>query len=246
MNFDTGGVAGKRIVVTGGSTGIGRATAHLLVKAGAQVLICGRDQAALADALADAPPGPGSMSGVIADMATRQGIAVLFEAVDAQLSGIDMLVANAALGVGPLHETADPDWRYVVATNFTGYLACAHAALERMDGKGGHLLFVSSISPEIKAPGESVYAATKGGIDAFAETLRKEVAARNVKVSLIAPGSVATDMQPCSPAEQAEAVARDEMLHAAEIAEAILFILTRSARCDVVSLRIEPRLQKTA
>lgn len=87
--------------------------------------------------------------------------------------------------------------------------------------------------------------AIKGGVDAFAETLRKEVEG-HIKVSVVAPGSVGTDMQPCSPQGQAEAIAKDEMLHADEIAEAVLFVLTRSARCDGVSLRIEPLIQKTA
>ena len=88
--------------------------------------------------------------------------------------------------------------------------------------------------------------ATKAGVQAFAETLRKEVATRNIRVTVIQPGSVATDMQECSEEEKRAAVARDEMLHAEEIAEAIVFALTRSARADVVTLRIEPRIQKTA
>ncbi len=90
------------------------------------------------------------------------------------------------------------------------------------------------------------YAATKAGVQAFAETLRKEVAERNIKVSVIQPGSVDTDMQQCSPDEKRAAVANGEMLVAEEIAEAIVFTLTRSATCDVVNLRIEPLVQKTS
>jgi 3-hydroxy acid dehydrogenase / malonic semialdehyde reductase len=157
-----------------------------------------------------------------------------------------MLVACAALGAQPLHEMEDEDWRYVIDTNLVGYLACTRAAIKRMERGGGHLLLVGSISSEIKAPGESVYSATKAGIQAFAETLRKEVADRNIKVTVIQPGSVTTDMQECSEEEKRAAVACDEMLHAEEIAEAIQFALTRSARADVVTLRIEPRLQKIA
>jgi 3-hydroxy acid dehydrogenase/malonic semialdehyde reductase len=139
---------------------------------------------------------------------------------------------------------AEDDWRYVVETNLLGTLACARAAIERM-GTGGHLLFVGSISSDIKAEGESVYAATKAGIQAFAETLRKEVAGRKIKVSVVQPGSTATDMQECSDTEKQQAIASHAMLHADEIAEAILFVLTRSERADVVNLRIEPRLQKS-
>lgn len=238
-------LAGKRVLVTGGTTGIGRATVHLLAAEGARVLTFGRNREALDQALADAPVG--GVAGLTADVATRDGVAQVFAAVDAQLGGLDILVANAALGAQPIHEMADDDWRYVIETNLTGYLACARGAIERFDAAGGgQLLFVSSISPEIKAPGESVYAATKAGVNAFAETLRKEVAERNVRVSVIEPGSVDTDMQQCSPDERREAIQRDEMLHAREIAEAIRFALTRSPSCDVVSLRIEPRVQQTA
>jgi 3-hydroxy acid dehydrogenase / malonic semialdehyde reductase len=187
------------------------------------------------------------VQGLTADSATREGIEQVFATVDDTLGGIDMLVACAALGAQPIHEMADEDWRYVIETNLVGYLACARAAIRRMQAQGdGHLLFVGSISTEIKAAGESVYSATKAGIQAFAETLRKEVAQDNIRVSVIQPGSVDTDMQECSPEEKQEAVARQEMLHAEEIAEAIAFVLTRSSACDIVNLRIEPRVQKTS
>jgi 3-hydroxy acid dehydrogenase/malonic semialdehyde reductase len=88
--------------------------------------------------------------------------------------------------------------------------------------------------------------ATKAGIQASAETLRKEVADQNIKVSVIQPGSVDTDMQECSADEKRAAVASQQMLQAEEIAEAIRFVLTRGPASDIVNLRIEPRLQKTA
>ncbi len=233
----------KRILITGGTTGIGRETLKLLVGHGARVLTFGRDPDALRVAL-DYAPGA---IGLTADAATKEGIAEVFRQVDDKLGGIDMLVACAALGAEPVHEMGEDDWRYVIDTNLTGYLASARAAILRMVRQGGgHLLFVGSISTEIKAEGESIYAATKAGIQAFAETLRKEVGEKNIKVSVVQPGSVATDMQECTDEEKREAVANDEMLHAVEIAEAIEFILTRSERADVVNLRIEPRLQKTS
>jgi 3-hydroxy acid dehydrogenase / malonic semialdehyde reductase len=238
---------GKRILVTGGTTGIGRATVKRLAAEGARILTFGRHAPELEDSLRNARGESGEVSGLVADAATREGIAEIFDAVDRELGGVDILVACAALGADPLHEMADDDWRYVVETNLMGYLASARAAVQRMEpAGGGHLLFVSSISPHIKAPGESVYAATKGGINAFAETLRKEVAEKNIRVSVVEPGSTGSDMQECSAEEQREAIARHEMLYAEEIAEAVLFALSRSERCDVLTLRIEPRLQKTS
>jgi 3-hydroxy acid dehydrogenase / malonic semialdehyde reductase len=238
---------GKRILVTGGTTGIGRETVALLAQSGARVLTFGRHEQELDDSLANAEGERGEVAGLTADAATREGIESVFAAVDEQLGGIDMLVACAALGADPIHEMEEDDWRYVVETNLVGYLACARAAIKRMERDGGgHLLFVGSISTVIKAEGESVYSATKAGIQAFAETLRKEIAEKNIKVSVIQPGSVDTDMQECSAEEKREAVANEEMLHAAEVADAIEFVLTRSPRTDIVNLRIEPRLQKTS
>jgi 3-hydroxy acid dehydrogenase/malonic semialdehyde reductase len=175
------------------------------------------------------PPAWQAEAGLTAEAGTREGVDSVFAAVDERLGGLDILVACAALGAKPLHEMAEDDWRYVIDTNLTGYLACARRAIERFDrAGGGHIVVVGSISADIKAPGESVYAATKGGIQAFAETLRKEVASKNIKVTLIEPGSVGSDMQECSAEDQRAAIARGEMLHAEEIAEAILFALDRS------------------
>lgn len=241
--MDAASLDGKRILLTGGTTGIGRATVAELARHGARVLTLGRHQEELDQVLNEND----GVAGLTADVATREGIDAIFAAVDDRLGGIDMLVACAALGAEPIHEMAEDAWRYVVETNLVGYLACARAAIERMrSGDGGHLLFVGSVSTDIKAEGESVYAATKAGIQAFAETLRKEVAEHNIKVSVIQPGSVSTPMQECSQEEQRQAVADEKMLLPQEIAETILFVLTRSERADIVNLRIEPRLQKTS
>jgi 3-hydroxy acid dehydrogenase / malonic semialdehyde reductase len=238
---------GKRVLVSGGTTGIGRATVALLVREGARVLTFGRHEPELRDSLENARQGRGMVDGLTADAATREGVEEVFGKADEVLGGLDILVACAALGADPLTEMAEDDWRYVVETNLLGYLACSRKAIDRMKKQGGgQLVLIGSISADIKAPGESVYAATKGGIQAFAETLRKEVAQDNIRVTLIEPGSVGSDMQECSVEEQREAIAQHRMLAAEEIAEAVAFTLTRSPSCDVVALRMEPRLQKTA
>ncbi len=234
----------KRILLTGGTTGIGRATLGLLAAAGARIVTCGRDAATLDAAVAQAG---GHVTGVATDVAERQGVEALFAAVDRDLGGIDILIACAALGADPIVEMDDPDWRYVIDTNLSAYLACAKQAIARMErAGGGQLLFVGSISTEIKAVGESVYAATKAGVQAFAETLRKEVAGKGIRVGVLQPGSVETDMQQCSDEEKRAAIAAGEMLPPEDIAEAIGFMLTRSPRCDIVNLRIEPLVQKTS
>lgn len=239
-------IEGKRILVTGGTTGIGRATVALLAQEGARVLTFGRHQPELEEALANARDARGSVDGLIADVAKKEDIEQVFAAVDDKLGGIDVLISNAGLSAGPVYEMAEDEWRYVVETNLLGSLSTARQAIQRMQKQGGgHLVFVGSISAENKSAGQSVYATTKTGLQAFAETLRKEVGDENIRVSLIEPGSVATPMQPSSREEQQKALANHEMLYAEEIAQAIHFVLTRSERNDIVNLRIEPRIQKT-
>lgn len=239
---------GKRVLLSGGTTGIGRATLIMLARAGAHVVTYGRHRPELDEALNKARRGAkGEVFGLTADSVSREDLDAVFAAVDEHLGGLDILIANAALGAEPIHEMEETDWRYVVNTNLVGYLACAHRAIDRMQKQGaGHLLFVGSIAVEIKKPGESVYAATKAGIQAFAETLRKEVQDKHIRVSVIQPGAAGSDMQPGEDTDRRRAIAGDEMLFAEEVAEAILFALTRSERADVVSLRIEPLLQKTS
>ena len=247
---------GKRILVTGGTTGIGRATVKLLVGEGARVLTFGRHQAELDDALAAAKEWAsakewsvtqglaGEVFGMTADVATREGVEQVFAQVDEKLGGIDILVNNAGVALQPVQDMSEDDWRYGVETDFVGYLACARQALLRMKKQAhGHIVFIGSVSAEQKSPGKSTYAATKAGIQTYAETLRKEVAEQNIKVTLIEPGLVGADLQGMPVEEQRRKIAAEEMLYAEDLAETIVFALTRANRTDIVSLRVEPRLQ---
>ena len=234
---------GKRVVVTGGTTGIGRAIVRSLASQGARVVTLGRDENALKDALDAMADLPGEVHGIAADLATREGVERLFAEADAQMGGLDALVSNAALGAEPIDEMADDDWRYVVEVNLVAAMAATRAALARL-GKGGQIVIVGSISAEIHAPGESVYSATKAGLQGFAETLRKEVEERGLRVALVEPGTTGSDMQEATDDEQREEIAKARMLRAEDVAEAVDFILSRPSRVDVVTLRLEPRLQE--
>jgi 3-hydroxy acid dehydrogenase / malonic semialdehyde reductase len=239
-------LANKRILLTGGSTGIVRAMLNLFAKAGARVVTMGRDADALQEALTTAERRGGEVHGLVADLARREDVERVLAAVDEWLGGLDILVSNAALGAEPIDEMADDDWRYVVDVNLTGAMACTRGALSRFPDGAGHVVIIGSISADIHAPGESVYSATKAGLQAFAETLRKEVEERGVRVSLVEPGTTGSDMQEPDAAEQRAMIAREEMLRAEDIAEAVEFILTRPHRADVVMLRMEPRIQALA
>lgn len=235
---------GKRVLVTGGTTGIGRATVKLLAAEGARVLTFGRHPAELDDALAAAKDLGGEVIGFTADVATEAGVNQVFAQVDENFRGIDILINNAGVAIKPVQDSSEAEWRYGVETDFVGYLSCARLALQRMESQAeGHIVFVGSVAADQKSAGHSTYAAAKAGIQVYAETLRKEVATQGVKVTLIEPGLVGADLQGTPVEEQRKKIESEQMLYAEELAETIIFALTRSHRTDVVTLRTEPRLQ---
>ena len=199
---------------------------------------------------ADIPGATRHAAGTIAfagDLARQEEIEQLFALVDHELGGLDVLVACAGLPSDSLMDISDAGWRQVIDANLVSYVGCAMKAIERIraGGRGnGQLMFVGSISVHIKAVGESVYNASKGGVALFAETLRKEMIPEKIRVTLIEPGAIATHLQPYSAEKLAEFEKSHEMLPAGEVAEAIMFAASRPPGVDVVTLRIEPLIQK--
>lgn len=237
---------GKNILITGGTTGIGRATALLLAAQGANVMIFGRHEKELNDALDDFQRRElgSKVYGLVADVAIREDITKIFEAVDRQFNPLDILINNAALGYGGIMTGQYDDWQYILQTNLLGYMACVHQAVNRMKKrKNGHIVNIGSMSADVREKDSSVYVATKAAIQGFSEALRKEVNELGIKISLIEPGAVGTDMQPHSSEEQREKISNQEMMKAEDIAMSVLYVLSQPQRCDVVSLQIRPHLQ---
>jgi NADP-dependent 3-hydroxy acid dehydrogenase YdfG len=237
-------LAGKRILITGGTTGIGRAIAILLGSYGAKLFTFGRHQEPLEEALAAIRKAGGQADGMLADSANDEDIRRVFQKVDEKLGGLDVLINCAALGAGSLSEMADSDWRYVIDTNLIGYLAATKEALNRMQPqKKGHIVLVGSMSADVREAGSSVYVATKSAIQGLAESLRKEVNGDGIKISLVEPGAVGSDMQETTSEEERQKQQTGEMLRAEDIAVCVHYILTQPLRCDVVSVQIRPHLQ---
>jgi len=236
------GLAGRRAVVTGGTTGIGRAIAVLLASEGARVFICGRDPRHLDDAL-NRIREVGKGDGVNLDLAERDGVDRFVEAAERWLGGIDLAVINAAVPADALEKTDPAAIRYVVDTNLTAVMTTARRVVERM-APGGDMLFIGSISAQTRSPESTVYAATKAGVQAFAEALRKELADKDIKVGNIEPGLTGSDMQlPDIPLDkQRELIRAAKMLRAEDIAVAAHFMLTQPRRTAVSLMRVEPRL----
>ncbi|HEX2978781.1 MAG TPA: SDR family oxidoreductase [Anaerolineaceae bacterium] len=235
----------KRIVISGGTTGIGRAIAMLLASQGARVLIFGRHKPELDDAInAVRQAGGGEVFGLTADTSRKEDIEQVFAMADRELGGVDILINSAALPAQSIVDTSYEEQQYVVGTNLIGYMAMAQQAIQRMKPKGsGHIVFVGSMSADVREKGNSLYVATKGGIQALAEALRKEVNEAGIKVSLIEPGEVGSDMNQLSPPEQREKQAELAQLKAEDIAECVLFCLNQPPRVDIIDLQVRPHKQ---
>ncbi|MDB5437929.1 MAG: short-chain dehydrogenase/reductase [Caulobacteraceae bacterium] len=237
-------VAGRRILVTGGTTGIGRATAALLAAEGARIFVFGRHDQQLQETLDRIAELGGEGYGITADVSKADDVERVFAAVDERLGGLDVLINNAAIEASGVADTDDKDWRYTVETNLLGYLACAKAAVPRLEAAGdGHFVLVGSVSADVYSEGSSVYVATKAAIQGFALAFRKEMAKRRLRVSLVEPGLVGADLQGWPSEKQRENIHAEKSLRAEDIAVAIHYLLSQPHRTNVVSLRIEPLMQ---
>lgn len=237
-------LAGRRAVVTGGTTGIGRAIAVLLASHGVRLFVCGRRADHLADALARIRE-VGEGDGVALDLADGADVDRFFERAEDYLGGIDIAVINAAIPADALAETDAVDLDYQIAVDFTACLRSTRAALERM-GPGSDLILIGSLSAVSQNAGASIYVAAKTGIQGFAHALRQEMAERDIKVGLIEPGFTGADFQypGTPPGKQRALIHEEQMLRAEDIAVAAHFMLTQPRRTAVSLMRVEPRLKE--
>jgi NAD(P)-dependent dehydrogenase (short-subunit alcohol dehydrogenase family) len=186
------GLTGKRVVVTGGTSGIGEATSRRFLDEGARVaaLAVGQDEVATA---ADRIPGVEALLCDVADAAAVDGA---FARIDDLLGGIDVLVANAGISIRkPFLEIAPADWQRVLDVNLTGVFHCAQQAARRMVANGGGVILMTASTNGLT--GHEYYAdynASKAGVILLARTMARELAP-SVRVNAVCPGYVLTPMQ---------------------------------------------------
>lgn len=234
---------GRHAIITGGTTGIGRAIAVLLASEGARVFVCGRDPDHLADALKRiAEVGDGG--GITADLADPADMERFFAHAEKFLGSIDIAVINAAIPAEALVDTNAKDTAYQIAVDFTAYLTSTQRAAAQMKA-GSDIVLIGSMSAVSRAGGSSIYVAAKSGIQGFAKSLREELAERDIKVGLIEPGFTGADFQypEFPPENQRKLIHEDRMLRAEDIAVATQFMLTQPRRTAVSLMRVETRLE---
>jgi 3-oxoacyl-[acyl-carrier protein] reductase len=187
-----------KAIVTGGSRGIGFGIAKALVESGASVMITGRDEARLADAVAELKTqatGAAMVAGRAMDVRRRSAVDAMVTDAVKEFGTIDTLINNAGVGhFTDVEHTTDDDWARVIDTNLTGVFYCSRAAVPVLKaGGGGWIINIASLAGRNYFANAAAYCASKAGLVAFSEALMLEVRASNIRVSVIMPGSVATD-----------------------------------------------------
>lgn len=247
---------GTTALVTGASSGIGAATALALAGQGAAVALVARRTDRLT-ALAEQIERTGGQALVLTGDVTKQGDAEqVVERTLAELGRLDTLVNNAGVMLlGPAVNAPVSEWQLMVEINVLALLYCTHAALphllqaaEDSPRRVADMVNISSVAGRIARQGSGVYNATKFGVVAFSESLRQEVTARHVRVSLIEPGAVDTELSSHNRPEVLEQIGRRfadiERLEADDIADAISYVVTRPRRVAVNEVLIRPTEQQ--
>jgi len=247
---------GTVALVTGASSGIGEATARLLSEKGAAVAIAARRKDRL-ERLAGEIKGKGGRALVLETDVTDpdQAIAAVERAV-AELGRLDTLINNAGVMLlGPAAEAPLEEWERTVDLNLKGLLYCTHAALphllaaaEQEPRRVADLVNISSVAGRKANAGSGIYNLSKFGVGAFSESLRMELAKRHVRVSLVEPGFVKTELSNHI-RDGIRETARQryvgvELLESEDIADAIAYIVTRPRRMAVNELLVRPTEQE--
>jgi NADP-dependent 3-hydroxy acid dehydrogenase YdfG len=246
---------GTVALVTGASSGIGAATARELASLGAAVALAARRADRLDDLAGEIRAAGGTALVIETDVTDQyQAIAAVERTVE-ELGRLDTVINNAGVMLlGPVVDAPVDEWERMVDLNVKGLLYVAHAALPHLlaaaeDGarRVADLVNVSSVAGRVPRLGSGVYNLTKHGVGAFSESLRQEVTKRHVRVSLVEPGAVATELashlRPEVLAVMAQRFEGMERMEAGDIAETIAFIVTRPRRVAVNEVLIRPTEQ---
>ena len=218
---------GKVAAVTGAASGIGFASAQAMVQAGARVVLVDRDQAALDRACAAL--GEQALP-LVLDLLDPKQCATLLARVVALAGRLDIFHANAGLYVGGDLVENDPDAiDRMLNLNVNVVMKNVHNVLPHMIERGvGDIIVTSSLAAHFPTPWEPVYASSKWAINCFVQTVRRQVFKHGIRVGSISPGPVITSLLADWPAEKlAEAKAKGSLLEASEVADVVIFMLTR-------------------
>jgi clavulanate-9-aldehyde reductase len=242
-------LSGQVVAITGASSGIGEATALAAAEAGAAVALGARRTdriEALAQRITDAG---GRAIAITTDVSDEAQAKAFVDTTIAELGKLDALVNNAGVMLlGPIAGAPTDEWRRMIDANVYGVIYCTHAAIGHLvERGGGHVVTVSSVAGRRAAAGSGVYNLTKFGVGAFSEALRQEVAEHNIRVTLIEPGAVATELAGHNRPEIRDQIAQRfdgiTRLESADIANAIIYALGQPEHVSLNEILVRPTKQ---
>jgi NADP-dependent 3-hydroxy acid dehydrogenase YdfG len=241
----TATLEGTVALVTGASSGIGAATARALAAQGAEVALLARRSDRLDELRTEIEAAGGTALVTHADVTDAQQVAAAVAATVGELGRLDTLVNNAGLlRVGEATDAPLADWDDLVSVNVSGVLYAAHAAIPHLiaaaaDSPRGvaDLVTISSTGGRVARPGTAVYSLTKFGVNAFSEGIRQELLGKRVRVGLVEPGTVQTEIMDHLDAQaqkaQGDRTAGMVKLRPEDIADAVAYMVTRDKRVAV-------------
>jgi NADP-dependent 3-hydroxy acid dehydrogenase YdfG len=246
---------GAVALVTGTSSGIGEATARMLAGRGATVAMAARRTDRLEKLGEEIAGAGGTALPVELDVSDREAAEAAVARTVEELGRLDVLVNNAGVMLlGPMLEAPVEEWQQMVEVNLLGLMYMTKAAvphlLEAAEGEHGvaDIVNISSVAGRIARRNSGVYNATKFGVGAFSESLRQEVTRQHVRVALVEPGAVATELQSHNRPEVKEQIEKRfedmEILQAEDIADAIEFVVTRPPHTTVNEILVRPTEQE--
>jgi len=247
---------GTVALVTGASSGIGEATAEILAKHGAAVALVARRIDRLDDLAAKLKSDGASVLPIQADVANRDEAYEAVDRVAAEFGRLDTVINNAGVMLlGPIENAPVEEWERMVNVNLLGLLYCSKAALPHLlkaaDGEPrgvADLVNVSSVAGRVPRLGSGVYNATKHAVGAFSESLRQEVTGRHVRVSLVEPGAVTTELvshnRPEIRDQMSQRFAGTQRMDAADIADVIGYIVSRPRHVAINEVLVRPTEQQ--
>jgi 3-hydroxy acid dehydrogenase/malonic semialdehyde reductase len=244
---------GRCVLVTGASSGIGRACAEAFAGLGCRLILLARRADRLETLAAELGTGSVEVLTAVVDVRDRRAVEGWVDELPAQWREIDILVNNAGLarGLTPLHEGDVSDWEEMIDTNIKGLLYVTRAILPAMVDRGaGHVINIGSIAGHEVYPGGSVYCATKHAVTAINRTLAIDTLGTGVRVSSVDPGLVETEFSLVrfhGDTERADGVYNGlEPLRGEDVADAVIFCATRPANANIRELILTARAQASA
>jgi len=245
-------LSGRVAAVTGASSGIGEATALALAEAGCSVAVAARRADRIEPLAERIETAGGRALAVTADVTDEAQARGFVDRARKELGGLDILVNNAGVMLlGPFESQSGDDWRRMLETNCLGLLYCTHAALAHMrPQERGDIVNVSSVAGRRASAFAATYNMTKFGVTAFSEALRQEALHANIRVTVVEPGFVETELLEHNAAyvQDAAQKLKDEMgqiLRAEDIADAIVHALAAPPHVSINEVLVRPTGQRT-